>query len=70
MFNVLHLLVERGIRVDRELSSYKNYKSLLGIKYGKWKRLPHCAYISVLKVRLKMFRKIDCFTSIKKGDQK
>lgn len=49
IINSILLLVERGILIDEKSNQSMIYKSLFGIKFGKWKKLLNAAYISLFK---------------------
>ena len=51
ILNVIIMLIEKGIQINKTTSEFRIYKSLFGLKYGKWIPLPNLSYISVFKAQ-------------------
>ncbi|TDS58157.1 hypothetical protein C8P70_11369 [Myroides indicus] len=51
ILNVIIMLIEKGIQINKTTNEFRIYKSLFGLKYGKWKPLPNISYISVFKAQ-------------------
>lgn len=42
-------LLKTGIRINFEQRSYQEYKSVLGLYFGRWEQLPEIEYVTVYK---------------------
>lgn len=45
----LNMLSTEGVEINLENHTYRNLKSILGIKFGKWQPCPEFEYVSVFR---------------------
>lgn len=49
----LNLISTEGSEIDLDSKTYRNIKSIFGIKFGKWQTCPNFEYITVFKTKEK-----------------
>jgi hypothetical protein len=52
LVGILVNLMTKGIQLDFSRKRYREYAAILGLKYGKWIKLPDIDYISVFRQQL------------------